>query len=651
MADLVTRIIADDRQFNDKIERSKKTVKGWSDETGKAGQAAGSFGGKLNSLAGGAIAKLAGGFGLVATAGAAFKKIIDSSQTSADNFQYVLGGAKTTVDQFFKSISTGDFTNFVNGLDDVYKRAKNAEMALDQLWNTQLSFNIFGSETQFKITEARAIANDREESPETRRQAMKEWKEGIEEMRGYSKTYRDDILETTKSIVQTYNTLASESFGFEDLMDVFSLDLIDPSKRDSVKQVIFDQYKEYTEAVKQAEKDATKEYVKYTQTGNRSVKDKYKAVDQKEFQPALKALNEQYKSAILAQSLLEAATDDQLQDIATRLQEYSNVGRQISTMDLTYARMKTRIESQIEKDLKGEGGLKVKTEILPTGSLAELEKQIAEARKSFMNATTAEGRAAADAVIKHLESQKAIVEIQFKYLDGVGDIQSSTLDSLRVGGEGGWKKIANKKELPTLDMSNVIQKDDLAIFDSWSDRVQYVANQNRDTIETIYGIGDAMAGLSNIVGENAAQWMQWGANVLSAVGQGLPAIMALTTAKKAEATANTASAATGAASSVASVPIVGPVLAIAAIASIVGALANLPKFALGGIVPGSSFSGDKVLARVNSGEMILNQAQQNRLLGIANGRNSGTGGQVRFEIEGSRLVGILEQENKRRGWL
>ncbi len=643
MADLVTRIIADDKQFNDKIERSKKTVKGWSAETGKAGQAAGAFGGKLNSLAGGAIAKLAGGFGLVATAGATFKKIIDSSQTSADNFDYILGGAKTTVDQFFKSISTGDFTNFVNGLDDVYKRAKNARMELDQLWNTQLSFNIFGSETQFKLTDARAIANDREESPEARRAALQDWKSSIEELRGYSETYKKDVLSTTKSIVQTYNTLGSESFGMEDIMDVFKLDLIDPSKRDEVKSAINKQYKEYTEAVKQAEKDATKTFTKTTQMAHgRSTTDRYKAVDQKEFQPALKALNEQYRQAILTQSLLEAATDEQLQDIGTRVQEYSNIGRQIGTLDLTFNRMKTRIESQIETDLKKEsGGIKVKTEIIPVGSLAELEKQISDARKTFMNATTEDGRAAADSVIKHLESQKAIVEVIFKYSDP-GNISANTALA-------NADPLAPLKSVGKVDMSNVIQEDDLVIFDSWSDRVQYVANQNRDVIETIYGIGDAFAGLSNIVGENAAQWMQWSANVLSAVGQGLPAILALTTAKKAEATANTASAASGAASSVASIPFAGPVLAIAAIASIVGALANLPKFALGGIVPGSSYSGDSVLARVNSGEMILNQSQQNRLLGIANGRNSGTGGQVRFIIDRKQLVGVLEQDAIMRG--
>src|SRR5690606_6782951 len=101
-------------------ERSKKQTKQFG-ETGK--------------LAQGALLKMAGAMGVATSAGAVFKKIIDSSQTSADGFQVIIGGAKTTVDQFFKSISTGDFTNFINGLDDVYRRAKNAEKALDQLWN------------------------------------------------------------------------------------------------------------------------------------------------------------------------------------------------------------------------------------------------------------------------------------------------------------------------------------------------------------------------------------------------------------------------------------------------------------------------------------------------------------------------------------
>ena len=62
------------------------------------------------------------------------------------------------------------------------------------------------------------------------------------------------------------------------------------------------------------------------------------------------------------------------------------------------------------------------------------------------------------------------------------------------------------------------------------------------------------------------------------------------------------------------------------ISSIKGANApTAPKFAEGGIVPGSSFSGDNVIARVNSGEMILNDKQQANLLNIANGGQANGG--------------------------
>lgn len=62
-------------------------------------------------------------------------------------------------------------------------------------------------------------------------------------------------------------------------------------------------------------------------------------------------------------------------------------------------------------------------------------------------------------------------------------------------------------------------------------------------------------------------------------------------------------------------------IAIAAgVSAVIAALANISKFATGGIVGGSSTSGDKVLARVNSGEMILNRSQQKRLFDLLNGR-------------------------------
>ena len=58
------------------------------------------------------------------------------------------------------------------------------------------------------------------------------------------------------------------------------------------------------------------------------------------------------------------------------------------------------------------------------------------------------------------------------------------------------------------------------------------------------------------------------------------------------------------------------------------AIANKPKapsFEHGGIVPGSSWSGDNVQARVNSGEMILTRAQQADLWKRLNSGQAGWG--------------------------
>ena len=78
-----------------------------------------------------------------------------------------------------------------------------------------------------------------------------------------------------------------------------------------------------------------------------------------------------------------------------------------------------------------------------------------------------------------------------------------------------------------------------------------------------------------------------------------------------------------------------------------------PKgFANGGIVSGSSFSGDLVNARVNSGEMILNGGQQKQLFAMANG--SGMSGNwqdvkhiVEVEIRGDKLVAVIEMYNRK----
>lgn len=85
----------------------------------------------------------------------------------------------------------------------------------------------------------------------------------------------------------------------------------------------------------------------------------------------------------------------------------------------------------------------------------------------------------------------------------------------------------------------------------------------------------------------------------------------------------------------------------AVLASVMGMFSALPKFQNGGIIGGSSTTGDNNLIRVNSGEMILNKAQQANLFSMAN--NGSVGGSVRFTISGKELVGVIDNYNKVKG--
>ena len=76
-------------------------------------------------------------------------------------------------------------------------------------------------------------------------------------------------------------------------------------------------------------------------------------------------------------------------------------------------------------------------------------------------------------------------------------------------------------------------------------------------------------------------------------------------------------------------------------------LARQKGFAQGGIVGGTSYTGDRQFIRVNSGEMILNGQQQARLFSMIN--NGGGGGEVTFKIAGQQLVGVLNNYNSKMG--
>lgn len=149
------------------------------------------------------------------------------------------------------------------------------------------------------------------------------------------------------------------------------------------------------------------------------------------------------------------------------------------------------------------------------------------------------------------------------------------------------------------------------------------------------GIG-AMASMmgmfSSATDDASAAWLSYSSNILGNIGTLITQYGALAVAK---------AAGEGG-------PLGWITVGVAA-ASIIAAIASVPKFATGGIVGGTSYVGDKILARVNSGELILNDAQQRSALALMSaGGSNPTGYTPTVRIKGSDLMIAFRNHEKTR---
>lgn len=90
-----------------------------------------------------------------------------------------------------------------------------------------------------------------------------------------------------------------------------------------------------------------------------------------------------------------------------------------------------------------------------------------------------------------------------------------------------------------------------------------------------------------------------------------------------------------------------PAFIATAVGSVIAAFAAIPKFETGGVVGGSSYYGDKILARVNSSELILNTDQQRKLYGAMGG---GGGDSIipTIKLQGADMLIMFERAQARK---
>lgn len=589
----VVRLILDDSQYSKKLRDVKNETTGMDEVIGGAGKVVG---------------KLAGALGVAVTAGEAFKKFMSSSQTLGDTMTRTMDAARVAVDEFFFSLGSGQMDNFLSNLDAMIRRAKDASTALDVLGNTQISYGVFSAKNQADIADAQYYAKNKFAPMETRREAFANWRAALENQQGANAALQRELMNAATTAVAS-KAGADVKVTFDEIMEAFAVDLMTPEKRDLARSRAYQGATNYFEWTAAHKGDVYKE-----DRAN---------------------LLEIQKQNIITYTMLEKYSDEELNAIAEKVTAYHSLQQQLKSISREYN--ETAMEfNNANKSMAGfvpvaslegfsvfGGTTGAGKSAAPAGSMAALDEAIKNAQKTYANAVGVEAQTAAHKTLEELKRQKGEIEFIVKFTDGKGrELKDLTSGDLPSG-------------LPTkASLTNT----PLAKFETpiTSEAVNNVDNY----VEGLNAVANVMGALNATNVEGAAGWMSYASSVMQASAMVVSSIEKIIGAKTAETAVN-------AAASAAASPVVGWLMVGAAITSALAAMANIPSFATGGIVGGSNYT-DGITARVSSGEMVINEADQKKLFEqIHSGGIGGGGG--RAVVTGEQIVLAVNNYGKRTG--
>lgn len=573
MSDITTRLLLKTNDFDANLEKSRKNVNGFQNNITS-----------MSSIACSGVMKFAGALGAVVTISEGFNRIMNSSQTLGDEYSRTMEGIKEGVDQFFYSIGSGDWTPFMNGLSETIRLAREAYDAMDQLGNTKMSFSYFDAKNQATVQEQITILKDKDSTDEQKKAARELLEKTLKDQEEIVGQYKRRSNNAVQAMVKAAIGLDGVDVSTVNIDKILRLDV--SSVGDDQKAQLSKQYKEFVD-----EYDRLKaKFTTYETTGSGMNVHTTSYTDTAALSKAISPMLSKYQDAIQYNAILVKKSDEWLQNLINVSTAAESAERNLSSM--------TKAANRASQS--GVDGKPPKQEA-KEGSLAWYNEEISARNKNLIAETDMQARATIQATINEFEQKrinlKFVVDQEaFKIANGEmkdGALSvpiAPTYDKVPTHGKDG-------KNFKLPKYNPLFKKEDVDL--------------NEDYAESLSAIGGVMSALNGVTNESAASYLQWGANVISSIAQAIPAILSLTTAKTAEAAANSANSA-------AQIPFVGWLAAAGAALSVVAAMASIPKFAAGGIVPGVSFTGDKVPALLNSGEMILNGSQQSNLFQMLN---------------------------------
>ena len=598
MADLVTRLLLNTQQFDNNLGKSTKQIQGFQQKIqGFSNMAISSF------------TKFAGGIGIALTAGEAFNKALRSCQATADLFDNNLNAAKDTVDSFFRSLVTGDWNVFNEGILGAYRNLKDLSMMMDELADKKLSLGYIKADDLKDMERFEQIAKDTNKTYDERINAAQNMQGVINHLNKSIKETNDlDIAALNKS----YASKSGLNINREDLDYFFK----NTNFKGELTTAANDAYKEYLRLQKEVQsKTKANRYDVNVYGYDPSRK------SQREYAEAVKALNvyKQQNDFLIKQGWLTEETDDNRKQTVDRLKEQLEAEKEIYSLqkraDETRRSVVSSNKPVTTTDSVSTTTNIIKTEVIPSGSIAELKNKISDLKKQFENATNDGMRAGLMAAINEAETQLKMMQLRASKMDLLPSNTESKVNPL----EG----------LDTRDLDKYRKSDPIKLIETDNSALDYI-----NTMATLVG------NISGATDNATASWLQYSANIISSVGAMLPAMASLFGI----------TAALGIAEQSKMMWPLNLIAMAATVAGLAAAIASIPKFANGGIFTGNSFIGDMNIARVNSGEMILNNRQQRNLFNLLNGNGGITNDnvkEIKLKIEGRDLVSVINSENFR----
>lgn len=605
--DFRTIITADNSQFVNSVNKAERSFSKFTNKCEKDGASFGKLDGVFKSV-GGSVAKFAGGLGIALTAGESFNKAMRSVQTTSDLLDNNINAAKDTVDAFFRSLTSGDWNVFNDGVLTTFRNLRDLSTMMDELADKKLSLSFIRTEDMRDIERFEQIAKDTSKG------------QGL----------RIDAAQNMQGVINHLNKKTKETIDYQ--MDVLNKQYASKSglKIDTKDLEYFVKNTNFSGDLTSQANEAYKKFVELDKKVKQLTYTAYDArntgINNDEYQRLLQEARKtrdlfaEQNDFLIKQGWLTEENDAARQQTVKTLIDQLNLEKEIYSLQKRADETMRGVRTSVSPKQTGTGGNNTEP---VKGSIEELDKQLSEWRKKFNQATTQEARLAATKAIQEISGKKAEitlkVKVEYEYGEEGEEAFKKQLEGGRIKGSEAKKPIISKTmKFPMESIKG--------INDGIKGASSEAIKSNYDYADSLGAIGNMMSFVSQLTNEGAVSWLSYASNIIQAVGQALPQLSAL-------ATKNASVAATGAAASVSSIPVVGWVMAGTAVASVIAAMVNVPKFANGGIVPGNLYSGDRVPAMVNSGEMILNRSQQGRLFNILNSKGGVNGKDVRVTGE------------------